>query len=54
MTFKLLDQATVGGVNLAERDMIALRVKMRVGFQVASSTTREGGATAYPFAVLGT
>lgn len=53
MQFKLLDQATVGGLNLAERDMIALRVKMRVGFQVASSTTREGGATAYPFAVLG-
>lgn len=54
MQFKLLDQATVGTLNLAERDMIALRVKMRVAFQVASSTTREGGSTAYPFAVLGT
>lgn len=52
MTFKLLDQATVGGLNLAERDMIALRVKMRVAFQVANSTTREGGTGAYPFAIL--
>lgn len=61
MTFKILDQATLTDpstravlVSLAEEDMIALRCKMRVGFQVADPTTIEGGSGAYPFAVLGT
>lgn len=54
VTYKILDQATVGSLNLAERDMIALRAKFRVAFQVADPTTLEGGSTAYPFAVLGT
>lgn len=51
MTFKILDQATVGGYNLAEKDMIALRCKMRVAFAVSNPLTPEatGG---YPFAVL--
>jgi len=51
MTFKVLDQATVGGYNLAEKDMIAIRCKMRVAFAVANPLTPEatGG---YPFAVL--
>lgn len=50
---KLLDQATVGGINLAERDMVALRFKFRVAFATAYSTARIGGApTDYPFAVL--
>lgn len=50
---KLLDQATVGGINLAERDMIALRFKFRVAFATAFSTARIGGApTDYPFAVI--
>jgi HK97 family phage major capsid protein len=50
---KLLDQATVGGINLAERDMIALRFKFRVAFATAYSTARIGGApTDYPFAVI--
>jgi HK97 family phage major capsid protein len=51
MTFKLLDQATVGGYNLAEKDMVALRCKMRVAFAVANPLTPEatGG---YPFAIL--
>lgn len=52
MTFKLLDQATVGTLNLAERDMIALRAKMRVAFAVATPVTVEG-AGGYPFAILG-
>lgn len=58
MTFKILDQATLtdgaGAVvfALAEQDMIALRCKFRVGFQVADPTTLEGGTSAYPFAVL--
>lgn len=48
---KLLDQATVGGINLAERDMIALRFKFRVAFATAYSTAA-GEATDYPFAVI--
>ena len=56
ITFKLLDQAsvTLGGtlISLAERDLVGLRFKMRVGFQVANTLTAEGGADAYPFAVL--
>ena len=51
-TYKLLDQATVGGISLAETDQIALRCKMRVAFQVADPSTLSGGATAYPFAAL--
>lgn len=56
--FKFLDQATLtdgaGNVvmSLAEQDMIALRFKMRAGFTVADPLTWEGGAGAYPFAVL--
>ncbi|QDK03667.1 major capsid protein [Microbacterium phage Zenitsu] len=48
---KLLDQATVGGINLAERDMIALRFKFRVAFATAYSTAA-GESTDYPFAVI--
>lgn len=53
VTYKILTEATVGTLNLAERDMIAIRAKFRVGFQVADPTTIEGGTTAYPFAILG-
>ena len=50
---KMLDQATVGGINLAERDMVALRFKFRVAFATAYSTARIGGApTDYPFALI--
>jgi HK97 family phage major capsid protein len=56
ITYKFLDQAavTIGGVliSLAERDLVGLRFKMRVGFQTAQTPTLDGGATAYPFAVL--
>ena len=48
---KLLDQATVGGINLAERDMVALRFKFRVAFATAFSTAG-GDEDAYPFAVI--
>lgn len=48
---KLLTEATVGGINLAERDMVALRFKFRVGFATAFSTAG-GEVTDYPFAVL--
>lgn len=56
LEFKLLDQAsvTIGGnlVSLAERDLLGLRFKLRVAFQTAQTRTAEGGANAYPFAVL--
>ncbi|UVK59225.1 major capsid protein [Microbacterium phage Quartz] len=48
---KLLTEATVGGINLAERDMVALRFKFRVAFATAYSTAA-GQATDYPFAVI--
>lgn len=48
---KLLTEATVGGINLAERDMVALRFKFRVAFATAFSTAA-GKATDYPFAVI--
>ena len=50
---KLLDQATVGGINLAEKDMVALRFKFRVAYATAYSTARVGGAaTDFPFAIV--
>lgn len=51
MQVKLLDQATVGGINLAEQDMVALRFKFRVAFATAYSTAG-GEATDYPFAAI--
>lgn len=52
---KLLDQATLGTgenqINLAERDMVALRFKFRVAFATAYSTAA-GEASDYPFAVI--
>ena len=54
MSMKILTEASVGGVNLAETDQIGLRVKMRVAFQVADPTTTDGGTAAFPFAALRT
>lgn len=60
ISFTILTEATLTDgagnvlVSLAEEDMLALRCKMRVAFQVADPTTILGGASAYPFAVLGT
>lgn len=52
---KLLDQATLGTganqINLAERDMVALRFKFRVAFATAFSTAG-GQVTDYPFAAI--
>lgn len=47
---KFLDQATIGGVNLAEEDMVALRFKFRLAFGSFSSPL--GVAGGYPAAVL--
>lgn len=52
---KLLDQATLGTganqINLAERDMVALRFKFRVAFATAYSLAA-GQPDDYPFAVI--
>lgn len=42
ITVKFLDQATVGGINLAERDMVALRFKARYAYVLGSGTTSLG------------
>ncbi|MGI8711092.1 MAG: phage major capsid protein [Acidimicrobiales bacterium] len=60
ITYKLLDQAVLtdaaGAIqyNLAQQDMVAMRVVFRVGWQVANVINYEGAnnATQFPFAVL--
>lgn len=60
MTFKILDQAVIqdgaGNIiyNLAQQDMVALRVVMRLGWQVPNPINRlqQTEANRYPFAVL--
>jgi HK97 family phage major capsid protein len=42
ITVKFLDQATVGGINLAERDMVALRFKARYAYVLGRSATSLG------------
>jgi hypothetical protein len=50
----LTNQAGAIQFNLAQQDMVALRVVFRVGFQVANTINYEGSndAAQYPFAVL--
>jgi HK97 family phage major capsid protein len=53
LTAKRLDQATIGDINLAERDALALRMKIRLGFTVLAPVgigTPAGGG--FPFATL--
>jgi hypothetical protein len=47
-------QDTEGNIvyNLAQQDMVALRVVMRLGVQIANPVTRRKGKAGYPFAVL--
>ncbi|RPH63934.1 MAG: phage major capsid protein [Myxococcaceae bacterium] len=52
LTSKNLDQATIDGVNLAEQDMLGLRLKIRLGFIVLAPKGQGQTATPYPFAVL--
>ena len=62
MTWKLLDQAVIqdntGAViyNLAQQDMVAMRVVMRVGWQVANAINYQNSnsTTRYPAATLTT
>ena len=60
VSFKLLDQAVIqdntGAIvyNLAQQDMIAMRVKFRVGWQVANTLNNDNtnASTRYPAAAL--
>jgi len=42
ITVKFLDQATVGSINLAERDMVALRLKARFAYVLGTGATSVG------------
>lgn len=44
ITVKFLDQATVNGINLAERDMVALRFKARYAYVLGIGATHMGSA----------
>jgi HK97 family phage major capsid protein len=60
ITFKLLDQAVIqdntGAIvyNLAQQDMVAMRVKFRVGWQVANTINNDNtnASTRFPAAAL--
>lgn len=60
VTYKILDQAVIqdgsGAIiyNLAQQDMVALRVTMRLGWQLPNPINRinSNAATRYPFGVL--
>ncbi len=51
ITVKFLDQATVGAINLAERDMVALRIKARYAYVLGNSATALA-ATGSPVGVV--
>src|SRR5690606_24575245 len=42
ITVKLLTEATVNGINLAERDMVALRFKARYAYVLGTAATAQG------------
>ena len=52
ITVKYLDQATVGGINLAEKDMVALRFKARFAYVLGQVATPETGARSYGVAAV--
>jgi HK97 family phage major capsid protein len=53
LTIKILSEATLTGFgNLAEKDSIAVRAVMRVGFAIANPVTLDKGGQAYPVAAL--
>lgn len=54
ITVKFLDQATVGSINLAERDMVALRFKARYAYVLGDTRTDEGADQVPVAAVLPT
>lgn len=52
ITVKFLDQATVGGINLAERDMVALRFKARYAYVLGDNTNAESNSVNAPVAAV--
>ena len=52
VTVKFLDQATVGGINLAEKDMVALRFKARFAYVLGNPVTPETGVAGYGVAAV--
>lgn len=52
ITVKLLTEATVGGINLAERDMVALRFKARYAYVLGNTVNSEGTGDGPVAAVL--
>jgi HK97 family phage major capsid protein len=50
VTAKFLDQATVGGINLAEKDMVAIRFKARYAYVLGSPLGRVPVAAILPAA----
>ena len=52
VTVKFLDQATVGTINLAEKDMVALRFKARFAYVLGNPYTPEKGAAGYGVAAV--
>lgn len=56
VSVKFLDQATIGSgenqINLAERDMVALRIKARFGYVLGNPATPEKGSAAYGVASI--
>ena len=48
ITVKLLTEATVNGINLAERDMVALRFKARYAYVLGDSATAAGNGPRTP------
>ena len=53
ITVKFLDQATVGGINLAERDMVALRFKARFAYALGDNVAYgKTNTTSSPAAVV--
>lgn len=49
---KMLTEATVGDINLAEQDAIGLRMKIRLGFVILTPKGLGQTATPFPFSVI--
>jgi HK97 family phage major capsid protein len=52
VTVKFLDQATVGGINLAEKDMVAFRFKARYAYVLGDTRNAEGDGPRVPVAAV--
>lgn len=53
LTVKMLDQATIQGINLAEQDAIGMRVKMRLGWGILPNPERfSGDEDDHPYAIV--